>query len=87
MHSSSEPFNEEGEFDEARTGNWIERFGMVRVHAHCSGHASGWDLHQILERIAPKKIVPIHTEHPEYFQMFHGGAILAAEEEKQLILG
>ncbi len=86
MHSSSEPFNEEGEFDEARTNNWIERFGMVRVHAHCSGHASGWDLHQILREIAPRKIIPIHTEHPEYFRMFHGDAVLAAEPEKRLVL-
>jgi ribonuclease J len=87
LHSSSEPFNEEGDLDEARTNNWIQRFGMVRIHAHCSGHASGWDLHQILKQIAPKKIVPIHTEHPEYFEMFHGGSILAAEPRKELVLG
>ncbi len=55
MHSSSEPFNEEGEFDEARTDNWIERFGMVRVHAHCSGHASGRDIHQILDQDRAEK--------------------------------
>jgi len=87
MHSSSEPFNEEGELDDARTNNWIERFGMVRVHAHCSGHASGWDLHQILEEISPKKIIPIHTEHPEYFRMFHGEYVSMAEPEKPLVLG
>jgi ribonuclease J len=87
MHSSSEPFNEEGEFDEARTNNWIQRFGLVRVHAHCSGHASGRDIHQILDQIAPKKVVPIHTEHPEYFKMFHGeSAIVSAEPLKPLVL-
>jgi len=87
MHSSSEPFNEEGEFDEARTNNWIERFGLVRVHAHCSGHASGRDIHKILDQIAPAKVMPIHTEHPEYFTMFHGEqTIVAAEPLKPLVL-
>src|SRR5580704_6191354 len=34
LHSSSEPFNEEGEIDETRTNNWLEKFGMIRIHAH-----------------------------------------------------
>jgi len=72
MHSSSEPFNEEGEIDESRTNNWIERFGMIRVHAHCSGHASSRDLNHILDQIDPKKMIPIHTEHPEFFGTFRG---------------
>jgi len=87
MHSSSEPFNEEGEFDEARTNNWIERFGMVRVRAHCSGHASGRDIHQILDSIAAKKVIPIHTEHPEFFSMFRGErSIVTAQPQKPLEL-
>ncbi len=87
MHSSSEPYNEEGEFDETRTNNWIERFGMVRVHAHCSGHASGRDIHEILDRIAPKRIIPIHTEHPEYFAMFRGeSAIVSAQALQPIFL-
>ena len=87
VHSSSEPFNEEGEISDERTNNWIERFGMVRVNAHCSGHASGRDIQHILDQISPKKVVPIHTVHPEYFSMFRqASSIMTAEPMKPLSL-
>jgi len=66
--------------DEARTNNWIERFGMVKVHAHCSGHASSVDLNYILDQIKPKLIIPIHTEHPEFFRTFRGVEALTLAE-------
>jgi ribonuclease J len=87
VHSSSEPFNEEGEVDETRTNNWIERFGMVRVHAHCSGHASSGDLNRILDEVSPKQIIPMHTEHPEFFRTFRGdGALRLAEPMKPVLI-
>ena len=75
FHSMSEPFNEEGEISEMKMNNWIERFGMSRVHSHCSGHASGRDLNEIVNRIGPKTLIPIHTEHPELFTMLQGGKV------------
>ncbi len=75
FHSMSEPFNEEGEISEFKMNNWIERFGMSRVHSHCSGHASGRDLNEIVKRIGPKALIPIHTEHPELFSVIHGGKV------------
>ncbi|MDG6905878.1 MAG: MBL fold metallo-hydrolase [Nitrososphaerota archaeon] len=81
LHSSSEPFNEEGEIDEERTKNWIQRFGLVRLHAHCSGHASGRDLNYIVNEISPKCVIPIHTEHPELFLAFHAGKVKLAKPQ------
>ncbi len=79
FHSTSEPFNEEGEISEMKTNNWIERFGMNRVHSHCSGHASGKDLNEIVSRIGPKTLIPIHTEHPELFTVLQGGKVKMVE--------
>ncbi len=79
FHSTSEPFNEEGEISEAKMNNWIERFGMHKVHSHCSGHASGRDLNEIVNRIGPKALVPIHTEHPELFSVLQGGKVKMVE--------
>jgi len=84
LHSSSEPFNEEGEIDEARMGHWMIRFGLVRLHAHCSGHASGKDLNYIVNEIDPKSVIPIHTEHPELFQTFHSSRVRLGEPLKPM---
>jgi ribonuclease J len=75
FHSMSEPFNEEGEIGEEKMNHWIERFGMSKVHSHCSGHASGKDLNEIITTIGPKTIVPIHTEHPESFNVLQSGKV------------
>lgn len=34
---------------------------------HASGHASGPELLKLIRNIAPKTLIPIHTEHPDYF--------------------
>jgi ribonuclease J len=34
---------------------------------HASGHASGDDLLEIARQIAPATLIPVHTEHPEFF--------------------
>jgi ribonuclease J len=81
LHSTSEPFNEEGEIDEKRIQNWLDRFGLERVHAHCSGHASGKDLARIMNTVAPKSVVPIHTEHSELFGKLCGGNIIVKNAE------
>lgn len=35
---------------------------------HCSGHATGEELKQMIEEISPKIIVPIHTTNPQWFR-------------------
>lgn len=86
LHSMSEPFNEEGEIDEIRMNNWMERFGLARIHAHCSGHASGRDLNYMVNAIDPKILIPIHTERPDLFRTFHSGSVKLGEPEKPISL-
>jgi len=71
IHSLSEAFNEEMQISETRLNNWIDHFGLKKVHAHASGHASGPELKEVIKKIGAKTIFPIHTEHPEEFKEFN----------------
>jgi len=70
IHSLSEPFNEEMEISYERMRNWINHFNLKFVQSHCSGHINGTDLKELIKIVNPKKIFPIHTEHPELFKDF-----------------
>ncbi len=83
IYSSAEVFNEEGAMDMRRLANWAAHFGMKAIGLpreeldweipedekgfHSSGHASGTELLELIRRINPQTLIPIHTEHPEYF--------------------
>ena len=64
IHSLSEPFNEEMEVSYNRMMQWIQFFNLHYVQAHCSGHINGADLRDLIRTIQPKRLFPIHTEHP-----------------------
>ena len=68
IHSASEPYNEEQEFDLVRINNWIEHFGMAKFQSHCSGHARGRDLLDAVSEIGASMLFPIHTEHPDLYR-------------------
>jgi ribonuclease J len=51
---------------------WVERHGIPLQHIHTSGHASAADLRRFAKALAPKRLVPIHTFHPErYGSLYH----------------
>ena len=68
LHSSSEPFNEEGQLSYNRVDLWLEHFGLNRIQSHCSGHSKGKDLLEIVKNIDAKMLFPIHTEHPDAYK-------------------
>ena len=68
IHSLSEPFNEEMEISYDRMKNWLDLFNVKFVQSHCSGHISGTDLYELIKTVSPKKVYPIHTEHPDLFK-------------------
>ena len=68
IHSLSEPFNEEMAISHERMENWLKHFKLHKVQCHCSGHAAGPDIKAMIKDINPKKLYPIHTEHPEEFK-------------------
>ncbi len=70
INSSSEPFNEEMEIDHERFVNWLNYFGLPMYQIHSSGHMMPTELRQVVARIAPSRLVPIHTEQPRLFELF-----------------
>jgi len=76
IHSLTEPFNEEMEIDFKRVENWLKHFNLLPIHKmHVSGHASGEELLNMIREIHPEKLYPIHTEHPESFNILNDEGI------------
>jgi len=73
IHAATEAFNEEGEREEALIRNWVDHVGFSYSQIHASGHAPGPEVRFLVKGIAAKKVVPIHTEHPELFMDFVKG--------------
>ena len=71
IHSMSEPFSEE-DIEAKVTQNWIDHFKLKFHQLHASGHASCQEIIEMIKRIRPKKVIPVHTEHPELFKKLVG---------------
>jgi len=77
IYSNSRAYDDEQEADLERLRNWIRHVGL-RLYGdpddketpalHASGHAGGPQLKEFVLRVRPKYLVPIHTEHPEWWQ-------------------
>ena len=88
ISASTEPFNEEMEIDETKMVNWLDFFSInydfeikndqkMFVRRHVSGHASQSELKELIHKIKPRTIIPIHTTNPQLFEsMFLGKVIL-----------
>ncbi|MEJ2279002.1 MAG: MBL fold metallo-hydrolase RNA specificity domain-containing protein [Candidatus Lokiarchaeota archaeon] len=65
----TEPFDEEGELEEKVLMNWINKFGLEykKDKFHASGHAPGVQILDMINRVKPEKIIPVHTEINEIF--------------------
>ena len=96
IYSSSEAYNEEQVIDNQRLINWLDHFGLKRVGGlpgaekgpyHASGHADGPALEKVIEEIGAKQIMPVHTEHPEWFEQRWGGKLVMAQEGKSISVG
>lgn len=63
LHASGEPL---GPFDPrwAVFTDWLGHLGVPVRHIGCSGHASADDPHEMVYRIRPKIVIPIHTLGP-----------------------
>jgi len=85
IHSLSEPFNEEMEISYERMMNWLDHFNLEKKHAHCSGHAPGSDLKEMVKTITPKNLFPIHTEHPGMFRELSMKTKMVKEGKKYTI--
>ena len=82
VYSTSEAFSEEMEIDVRRLKNWLDFFRIKPVGFdvnrrgqleftkgyHASGHISGDELIEVVNRIKPQILIPVHTEKPELFR-------------------
>lgn len=73
IYSSSEHFLEGEENKQMKTimMNWLEHFKIPLHKAHCSGHAAPQDIRDMVKKINPDVLIPIHTLNPEIFKDFH----------------
>lgn len=67
IKSVCEPFDIEMEIDWQRIENWVNHFGMRLESTHVSGHASGPQLKEFVNKVRPKLVIPIHTEHADTY--------------------
>jgi len=68
ISSTIDPYAEEF-FDNTKTIKCrLEQFGIPSYRIHASGHATPHDLINFIEEILPEILIPIHTEHPEFFE-------------------
>lgn len=82
IHSASEPYNEEQELSQERIDNWVTHFGMNKYQSHCSGHARGRDILEVVQKINAKTVYPIHTEYPDSFKPVAKNLVLIQENTK-----
>ena len=87
IYSASEHFldGEENKQEKAVLDNWMAHFKVKFHKAHCSGHASRQDLEEVIRKIKPKILIPIHTENAEGFRKFHDNVIIPEKEKKMEI--
>ncbi|MFX0022879.1 MAG: MBL fold metallo-hydrolase [Candidatus Hermodarchaeota archaeon] len=68
ISSSIDPYAEEF-FDNTNTIRKIlEPYGIPSYRVHASGHSTPHDIINFIDEIKPKILIPIHTEHPQFFQ-------------------
>ncbi len=77
LYSSSRAYDDEQAADLERLRNWVRHMGFTlygdpddpnRVPLHASGHAAGPELVEFVATVKPDILIPIHTEHPEWWE-------------------
>ena len=89
IESTSEPYDEEQEIEWEKVERWISLLRMDHIQIHASGHANREDLIQIINKIKPKTVIPIHTDNPREFKKLlqsEGYQVITPEEGNLLHL-
>ena len=67
IYSMSEHMEEEA-LEEELMRNWLSHFSLRLHQLHASGHMGRRELLEAVELINPRRVYPIHTEHPELYR-------------------
>jgi ribonuclease J len=81
IYSSSAAYSDQARGEHAALGYWAAMFGMrtegIQFHGsrceydpkfNSSGHLSHEDIVEVIDRVRPEILVPVHCEHPEMFK-------------------
>ncbi|MEM2908113.1 MAG: MBL fold metallo-hydrolase [Candidatus Hadarchaeales archaeon] len=79
IHATSEPITEEQAIDFKRFKSWLEHFNLRYLHLHASGHLSGDEVFRLIEDVAPKLVIPVHTKGYSTFKREVPSAVLPEE--------
>ncbi len=55
---------------------------MHKLQSHCSVHARGKDLLEVVSEINARTHYPVHTEHPDFYKKISKNMILITEGKK-----
>ena len=55
---------------------WLIKRGIPKISIHTSGHASPQDLKRFVTALNPRKVIPIHTFHPDQFKELFPNVVL-----------
>ena len=87
IRSICEPFSEEMELDQKRIDNWLKLFSLYPERKiHSSGHACGPAIFEMINKINPKKLFPIHTVNPEFFKGLRQMIVVYPEYGKKFVI-
>jgi ribonuclease J len=67
IHSMSEPHSEE-DIEDRIMHNWLDHFQMQFHQLHASGHMNRQQITDLVNRVNPERVFPIHTENPQLFK-------------------
>ena len=100
IKASTEPFNDKMMIDEGKFMNWLDKFGIDYEHElvekenkvekiltrrHISGHASQPELVEMITKLDPGKIIPVHTRDAKKFEEFFPGKVILLEENGEKV--
>jgi ribonuclease J len=74
VRAQCEPFNPKMELSQKRMIRWLNYFKInvendcQPYQIHASGHASGPEIQEMIDKIKPKLLVPVHTKKPKLFR-------------------
>ena len=62
--TTPEPLEEESEIYESLLAKWLNLLGVQVYRVRLSGHYHPYELKEIINTLKPKRVEPIHTNHP-----------------------
>jgi len=70
ISSSIDPYTEEYIDNNRTLTHYFRQLGIPSYRVHASGHAMPHHLINFINSVNPEYLIPVHTEHPQFFKTF-----------------